>query len=409
MATTAGTRRWRVTRASTPSLAALVLVTGVGPFATDTYLAALPDVQRSLSTSAAVAQLTVTAFIVGNALGQLVLGPVSDGRGRRGLLLGGAAAFCLTSVVSALAPTGFVLVTARLVQGVAAGGGVAIGRAVIGDTAHGDDAARRFSTLAAINFLAPVVAPAVGGAILTAGTWRTVFLVLAGLGAVMLAGVFVGVPETRERSGVPGDTGLRANGRRMADLARDRAFMRIVVVQCLTYAGFFTYIGGSAFVLETVYGLSATAFAAVFAVNALAMAVVSALVRALVGRAPVRRLRDLGIAISTTAALVLGVSAVLASPGAPPLPLVWVALTAVVGGMGFTIPTSIALAQEVGRRAPGTASALQGGLAFLVGAAVTPLTGVLGYSSVRPMALLMAGFFVCAVLTLLLSGRSPRG
>jgi MFS transporter, DHA1 family, multidrug resistance protein len=98
---------------------------------------------------------------------------------------------------------------------------------------------------------------------------------------------------------------------------------------------------------------------------------------------------------------------VLAAPGAPPLAVVWAALTVVVGGMGFVIPSTTALAQEAGRRALGTASALQGGLAMLVGAAVTPMTGLVGYDSMLPMGLLMAGFFLVAVVTVLLLGRRP--
>jgi MFS transporter, DHA1 family, multidrug resistance protein len=390
-------------------LAALVVVTGVGPFATDTYLAALPDVERSLGTAAAVAQLTVTGFIVGNALGQLLLGPVSDGRGRRGLLLAGAVAFTLTSLVSAVAPNGPILVAARLVQGLAAGGGIAIGRAVVGDTSSGNDAARRYSTLVAINFLAPVVAPAVGGAILAVGSWRTVFLALTALGLVMVIAILVGIPETlNDARDTPAESELRASIRRMRDLLHDSVFMRIVAVQCLATAGFFVYIGGSSFVLETVYALSPTSYATLFAVNALAMAVSSTLVRALVGRVAISVLRGVGLALSSTGALALGAASALPASATPPLGLVWAALTLVVAGMGFVIPSTTALAQEAGRRAPGTASALQGGLAFLVGAAVTPLTGLVGYHSLVPMGLLMATFFACAVITVLLPVRRAR-
>jgi MFS transporter, DHA1 family, multidrug resistance protein len=384
-----------------------VVVTGVGPFAVDTYLAALPEVERSLGTTAAVAQLTVTAFIVGNALGQLVLGPLSDGRGRRRLLLGGAIVFTVASLAAAVAPSGPILVAARLLQGLAAGGGISIGRAVVGDTSSGDDAARRYSTLAAINFLAPVLAPAVGGAILAVGSWRTVFLVLTVLGLLQVAAVLRGVPETLDRAEVAGETGLRPTVLRMADLLRDGAFMRIVVVQCLATAGFFVYIGGSSFVLETVYGLTPTAYATLFAVNAVAMAVASGVVRMLVGRVAVTTLRGIGLALSSAGAVALAASAVAAAPSAPPLALVWGALTCVVGGMGFVIPATTALAQEEGRRALGTASALQGGLAFLAGAAVTPLTGLVGYDSLLPMGLLMGGFFVIAVVTVLLPTRRP--
>src|SRR3954467_10282056 len=135
--TTAESRPALRARVLQPSLAALVVVTGVGPFAVDPYLAALPDVERSLGPPAAVAQLTVTAFIVGNALGQLLLGPLSDGRGRRRLLLAGAVVFTVASLASAFAPSGPILVVARLLQGLAAGGANSIGPAAAGGAASG--------------------------------------------------------------------------------------------------------------------------------------------------------------------------------------------------------------------------------------------------------------------------------
>jgi MFS transporter, DHA1 family, multidrug resistance protein len=385
-----------------PVTAALVVITGVGPLAVDTYLAALPELQRSLHTSAAIAQLTVTAFIIGLAAGQLTLGPLSDALGRRRLLLAGAFAFALMSLLCALAPNGPLLVAGRLVQGLAAGCGVAIGRAIVGDVYSGDEAAKRYGTLAAINFLGPVIAPALGGAVLTVGTWRTIFAALAGFGLIMLATVNFGIPETLP----PGDrhgSGLSTTGARMLDLLRDRLFTRPVVIQCLATAGFFVYIGGGSFVLETVYGVSETQYAGIFATNAAAMALTSLLFRVLVDRGGVARLRTVGVLIGTTASIGLVVIGVLERQSLPPLVLPWILLCSVTAAMGLVIPATTALAQEAGRRARGTASALQGGLSFFVGALVTPLTGIVGYRSMLPMALLMAGFFLCASAYLLLT------
>ena len=393
-------------RAAVPVTAALVLVTGVGPLAVDTYVAALPALQRSLHTSAAVAQLTLTAFIIGIAGGQLTLGPLSDGFGRRRLLLGGAAAFTLMSLVCALAPNGPLLVSARLVQGLAAGCGVAIGRAVVGDIYSGDEAAKRYGTLAAINFLGPVIAPAIGGAILTVGSWRTIFAVLTGFGLIMITGVFLGIPETlppEQRHG----GGLRDTVTRMGDLLSDWLFMRHVAIQCLSIAGFFVYIGGSSFVLETVYGISATRYAVIFATNATAMAITSLTVRVLVARAGAARLRTIGVVTAASASFGLAGVGLLGRHELPPLALPWVLLCCVTAGMGLVIPATTALAQEAGRRARGTASALQGGLSFFVGALVTPLTGIVGYRSLLPMGLLMAGFFLCAITLLVLSRARP--
>ncbi|WP_093613612.1 multidrug effflux MFS transporter [Actinoplanes philippinensis] len=390
-----------------PALIALILVMGVGPFATDTYLAALPELQRSLHASATVAQLTLTTFIVGLAAGQFLIGPASDAYGRRRLLIACSVAFAVLSAVCGLSPDGAVLVAARLVQGVVAGGGVALGRAVVTDTHAGDRAAATFGLISSFTFLGPIIAPAAGGAILAYGTWRTVFAALTLLGMLMAVAVTLGVPETLPPARRH-PAGLRALGVRMAGLLRDWGFMRHVVLQCLAGAGFFTYIGGSAFVLRSVYGISATRYTVVFATNAAAMAVFSLLFRLLVVRAGAARLRAIGITVSTAGAAGLPVVA-LAGPHSVPLGVPWALLCAVVGGMGFAIPAATALAQEAGRHSAGTASALQGGLTFLAGAVATPLTGVFGYDTLLPMAVTMSILYAAAfVLMCVMTDRSPR-
>jgi DHA1 family bicyclomycin/chloramphenicol resistance-like MFS transporter len=388
--------------------AALVLVTGVGPLATDMYLAALPELQRSLGTSAAVAQLTLTAFLIGMAVGQITLGPLSDGRGRRVLLLGGTVAFALTSLICAIAPNGPLLVVARLVQGLAGGCGMAVGRAVVGDLYQGAEAAKRYGTLAAITFLGPVVAPAIGGAILTVGSWRTVFAALTGVGVLMVLAVWFVLPES-----LPADQrhggGLRDTGARTLDLLSDWPFMRHVAIQCLATAGFFTYIGGSSFVLQTVYGISPEKYSVIFATNATAMAISSLLFRQMVTRVGAARLRIAGLGLAAAATLGLVGAGLAERQALPPLALPWALLCCVTFAMGLVIPASTVLGQEAGDRARGTASAVLGGLSFFVGALMTPLTGVIGYTSLLPMALLMAGFFAASVALTVVSrpGRSP--
>ncbi|GAB3598523.1 multidrug effflux MFS transporter [Angustibacter peucedani] len=388
-----------------PATAALVLVTGVGPLATDMYVAGLPALRRSLETTASVAQLTLTAFIVGVAVGQLALGPLSDGRGRRPFLLGGTVAFTALSAACALAPTGPSLVGARLAQGVVAGCGVAVGRAVVSDHWQGTAAAARYGTLAAITFLGPVVAPAIGAVVLGWGSWRSVFWLLTAVGVLMTVAVARWIPESLPPSARQGH-GLAHSLARMADLARDGGFMRHVVVQCLATAGFFVYIGGSAFVLQTTYGVSQTTYAVLFATNAAAMAVTSLGFRLLVGRVGPARLRTVGVTVATLASAGLLVVALTRPHVGSPLAVPWVLLCLVVAGMGLSIPGTTALAQQAGDRARGTASALQGGLTFLVGAAATPLTGLVGYDTLLPMAELMLGFFVAATAWLHGSGSA---
>jgi DHA1 family bicyclomycin/chloramphenicol resistance-like MFS transporter len=403
--TAATTARRGALRSRLPSTTALVLVTGVGPFATDTYIAGLPGLRESLGTTAAVAQLTLTAFIVGLAAGQLVLGAVSDATGRRGLLLTCAIVFTVLSAACAIAPSGAVLVAARLGEGIAAGGGVVVGRAVVTDTHDGPGAAAKFGTLASITFFGPILAPVIGGLILSHGSWRVVFAGLAGFGVVMVAAVAFGLPETLDR-GKRHAAGVRSTAVRMADLLRDWSFMRHVTVYCLSAAGFFTYIGGSSFVLETAFHVSPGLYSIIFATNAGAMAIAAVAFRVLVRRTGPVLLRTIGLTASTFAAVGLLVAAI-AVPGLT-VAIPWILLCVVVAGTGFTVPATTALAQEAGRRYAGTAASLQGGIGFLVGAAVTPLTGLIGYHSLLPLAVAMTVFYL-ASFTLLRVVRRAAG
>lgn len=394
-------------RNSSPWLVSLVVVTGVGPLATDTYLAAMPAMAGSLRTSNAAIQLSITVFIVGVAVGQLTAGPVSDARGRRGLLLVGTTLFTVATVLTAVAWNAPVLLAARTVQGLAAGVGVAIGRAVVTDVWSGAKAAQRFGTLTAITLLGPVLAPGVGGLILGVGTWRTIFVALAVFGAVMVAAVAVGIPETMSADR-RGSTARGATVARMGALLHDRVFLGHVVVQCLATAGFFVYIGGSSFVLQHVYELSEQRYTLLFTTNALAMVATTVIFRVTVARVGAARLRTVGI--TTAAACGIGLLAVaLFVPAGRLLALTWLLLAGVVAAMGLAIPATTTIAQNAGARTAGTASALQGGLTFLAGAAATPLTGVLGNATLLPMAALMAVLLVASRGVLAITSRRRTG
>jgi MFS transporter, DHA1 family, multidrug resistance protein len=389
-----------------PWFAALVLVTGVGPIALDTYLPALPAMATSLHTGAAVIQLTITGYLVGMAFGQLVAGPLSDARGRRPFLVWGTVAFTAFSIVCALAPHPAVLIVARLAQGIVGGAGVACGRAVVSDYYRGEAAATRFGTLSSLTRIAPVLAPAIGSVILTFGDWRTVFWAIAAVGAVMVLVAVLGIPETLPMSERHG-SGLAATGHRIADLGTDPRFMRTVVIGCLSTAGFFAYLGGSSFVLETVYGISQRAYAGVFTVNAITLTVGAVFYRFNVRRFGSARLQAAGLGIATAATIALLIVALLGRHVVASLAVPWIVLSFLTAGMGLNTPALMTLAQETGFRARGTAAALQGGGSFLFGALVTPLTGVLGYSSLLPMASLMAGLMTAAAVFAIIT-RSPR-
>ena len=396
-------------RRTVPSFAALVLVAGIAPMALDTYMPAMPQMAASLHTTAAVIQLTVTGYIVGMAAGQLLAGPVSDGIGRRPLLLFPAVVFTAAAVVCATAANADVLVVTRLIHGIAAGATVATGRAVVSDRYRGGHLATKFGTLTAITQIGPVVAPGLGSVIMAAGSWRAIFWAMALLGAVMVGWIVLGVPETLPPSHRHG-TGSAAVARRMSGLLRDWNFTRHVAVMGLITFGFFIYIGGSSFVLQTVYGISESAFALIFSVNATIMVAGGITYRLAVPRFGSRSLRACGIATATAAALVLLAGTGLSHPAAPRFAVTWLLLAIITGSMGLTLPASMTLAQQAGDRARGTASSLQGGLTLMSGALASPMTGLFGDDSVLPMAALMAAAFVAgAVLLIVISRReSPR-
>jgi DHA1 family bicyclomycin/chloramphenicol resistance-like MFS transporter len=259
-----------------------------------------------------------------------------------------------------------------------------------------------------VSLVAPVAGPAIGGLLLPFGGWRAVFWFLTAVGVVMLLGAGVGLPETlpvaRRRPG-----GLRQLLRRTGELIRDRPFITPVAVQCLVTCGFFIYIGGSSIVLQTDLGITPGLYATVFATDAAAMIVSSLLFRALVLRLGPEVLRRCAFTVQACGVLALVVVALVAAPSPPPLAAVWACLAVMTFGLGAYLPANASIAQRAGRRYAGTASALSGGLPFLAGSLMTPLTGLLGSQTVLTMAAGMGAFFLLAVVLAVVARPRRRG
>ena len=233
-----------------------------------------PSSRPTWAPAPAVAQLTLTAFLVAFAGGQLLLGPLSDAVGRRRLVLAGHRwRSSLASVLCAVwRPSAPVLLAARVLQGLAGAAGSVAGRAMVTDVLAGVRRAKVIASLSAINAVAPVVAPLIGGALLGVGTWRLTFWVLAGVGRRAVPGRAGRLPRDADpRNGAPPGVGLAASGRRMADLLRIPRFSLYLATSCVATVGFFAYIATSAFVFQTWYGYSAARYTLVFATNAACM------------------------------------------------------------------------------------------------------------------------------------------
>ncbi|MEK6309931.1 MAG: multidrug effflux MFS transporter [Curtobacterium sp.] len=389
-------------RGALPPIVPLALIVGVSPFATDMYIPALPAIARDLATTPGAVQLSLTAFLVAFAVGQLLAGPVSDGIGRRPMLLVGTAVFALASVGCALAPDAVTLVVARVLQGLAGAAGAVAGRAMVSDVTAGPRMAKVFGTLAAINAIGPVVAPLAGGAVLTVASWRLMFVVLAVLGAVFFVLVVLRFRETlpRERRG---GVGLGANWARIRQLMAIGRFRAYVLTGVLSTIGFFAYIATSSFVFQTQYGFSEGLYTLVFATNASMMIVTTLVFRRVVGRWSEDGLLSFGLAVGTLGALGVLTSALL---GLGPVP-VWCSLAVVTGAWGFVLPAAMTRTQHVGAAHPGTAAALQGGLTFGLGGLGTPLASALGGTALA-MGSVMAVLMAAAVVVQLVATRRAR-
>lgn len=374
-----------------------------GPLSLDMYLPGLPALRRDLETGASQAQLTLSACLLGLALGQLAAGPISDARGRRGPLAVGLAGYALASLLCAVAPSIEALVVLRFAQGFAGAAGIVIARAIVRDLYAGVAAARFFSLLMLVNGSAPILAPLFGGQLLRLTSWRGVFVALAVCGAALLAAAALGLPETlpvgRRHGG-----GLGATLATFRRLLADRAFIGYALPAGLAIAAMFAYIAGSPFVLQEIHGLSPQAFSLAFGGNALGLVVVGQVNGRLVGRVALRRLLAVGLVANAAggAALLAVVGGGFGLAGILP------ALLLVVASLGLVLPNATALALAAQARAAGSASALLGVLQYAIGAAAGPLVGLAGEGTALPMAIVMAVLGASAVVAFALLGRGLR-
>jgi DHA1 family bicyclomycin/chloramphenicol resistance-like MFS transporter len=373
------------TRPARRQILVLAALSAFGPLSLDMYLPGLPSLTRELHATASAGQLTITACMLGLGVGQLIAGPLSDARGRRGTLLTGIVAYAIASVACAAAPTVGLLVAARLVQGMAGGFGIVVARAIVRDLSGGVTAARMFALLMGITGVVPVLAPLIGGQVLLITSWRGVFIVLAAVGVPLLVATAAILPETlpaRERH----RGGLRTIVGTFGRLLGDRTFSPYALAFALSFAAMFAYIAGSSFVLEDIYHLSPQLFSLVFAVNSAALIALSLVGGRLVGRVGATVLLRRGL-FGTFAASLCTLLVVVTHAG-----LGWLlaCFFVLLASNGIVLPNGTAAAMGGVQPALGAASALLGLGQFGLGALVAPLVGVAGSHDALPMAVVIA-------------------
>ncbi|MFD6515717.1 multidrug effflux MFS transporter [Rhodococcus sp. NPDC060176] len=374
----------------------LGILTALGPFTVDMYLPALPQITQEFGTSDTMVQLTLTGTLLGLAFGQLLIGPLSDIYGRRRPLLVGTVIHVAASLACFFAPSIEVLTALRTLQGFGAAATGVIAMAIVRDLFTGHDAAVVLSRLMLVMGVAPILAPSIGGALMSVTQWRGVFLALFLLGIAMIALAAVSLPETlapENRSG----KGIGAIARNYIALVKDAHFMVLVLVCGLGRGVLWSYIAASSYVMQEQFGLSATAYGFAFAGGALVLIGSSQLNVVLLGRWSPNSITIWAMWGSSGVGAAFVVVAATGSWGfvgfAVPILLMLCAT-------GFVMPNAPAVALSRHGEAAGSAAALIGFAQFGAAAVVAPIVGLLGNTSLA-VAISMTGASVLGVIALL--------
>ncbi|WP_449385995.1 multidrug effflux MFS transporter [Cellulomonas soli] len=381
----------------------LSALTAIGPFTFDTYLAAFPRIADDLGVPASAVQLTIAASLAGLALGQLLIGSVSDAFGRRRPLLTALGVYVLASVAIMLVQDVRVFTGLRFVQGFTAAAGMVLSMAVVRDRYSGVAVSKVLARLMLVVGVAPVLAPTIGAQLLLLGSWRAIFAFLAAVGATLLVTAAVALPETLpqhlRRTG-----GTLAALRTYRDLLTDRSFLALALLSAFYLGAMFTYVASSTFVFQQGFGLDEQQFGLVFAAGAVSITAGTQVNGALVGRFRPEQILSAAVPVGVGLSLALLV-ATLTDAGFWPVTAL---LVLTLGTAGFVMPSAPAIALEANPHRAGSAAALLGALQFGLGAVIAPVTSLAGEPTAVTMAAVMAGVIAVSAVLLVAVRRSWR-
>ncbi|MGE7854388.1 Bcr/CflA family multidrug efflux MFS transporter [Bacillus paramycoides] len=382
----------------------LGILTAIGPLSIDLYLPSLPKITDDLQTSTSLTQLTLTAFLLGLAVGQLFVGSISDIYGRRKPLIIALVILVVSSLLCAVAPSIWSLIFLRFLQGASGSAGIVISRAMVRDMYSGSEMTKFFSVLMLVNGAAPIFGPIIGGQLLQFTSWHGVFVVLGVICVFMLVSVIFVLPETlppEERA----TGGLKGTLSTYRKLLKDRLFMGYALSQGLVIAAMFAYISGSPFVLQNIYGASPQEFSLFFALNGIGIIIATNITGRLAGKLSEKTLFVAGIGI----AVVGGISLLLTIVLGIGLIGVLCSLFLIASSVGVVTTPGFTLAMKNQKQAAGTASALLGLFQYIFGALVAPLVGIGGSNTALPMGIVIALCEVGAVLCyIFMANRSEK-
>ena len=366
---------------------ALILgfLASIPPFATDFYLPALPQMTTDLSASASLVQLSLTACLLGMALGQFVIGPYSDVLGRKLPLTISLLVFVISTILCVYSPNVWVLVILRFIQGFSGAGGVVLSRAIVRDLYSGYEVTKFMAILTLINGVVTILAPVVGGQLLKITDWRGIFFILGVISIIIFLSVILGIKESlpeEQRT----ESGLKNTVLNFGNLFKDKIFMGYTLTQGLIFGGFFGYMSASPFVLQDIYGLSAQEYSFSFAINAAGVILATYCAEKLVGKFNEGTILTFFLYLSLGASALLLFSILFNGH----IMLILLSFFLIFSCMGVISMLSNSLAMQSQDRNAGSASALLGLVPFILGAITAPLVGIGGGHTAVPMAIVIA-------------------
>ena len=373
------------------------LLSAFGPFMTDLYLPAFPELMEYFGTTTSLIQLSLTFGVIGLAAGQLVIGPLSDKYGRRRPLILSLTVFVVSTLICLLCRDVITFICFRLLQGIAAAGGVVISRSIAVDLYEGKEFTRFFAMLSAVQGLAPIVAPIAGGLLLGITDWRGIFAVLLLIGVAILAAAFrfrESLPEERRQTG-----SVLATFANFRSVLGNKHFVCYMLIQSFAMGVLFAYISSSPFIFQTEYGLTPVMYSVCFAFNGLAIMTGNLIVPRFGSE---ERALGIGACCLLIASLVLAVCLM----GGWSVVAIEIGFLVLLFCVGMVLPTSTSLALALERKNSGNASAMLGFFQFTFAGLVAPLVGLGEVSVATSWVIVIASCATCGLVGLLLMAAS---
>lgn len=358
------------------------------PLSLDMYLPGLPVIQHSLNTSASLVQLSISTCLIGLAVGQLFVGPISDHIGRKPPLLVGLVLFTLTSLALGWIDNIWWFLSIRFIQGLAGSAGQVLSRAIAKDMFTGKQLTKFYATLMAINGIFPVIAPIAGAAVLAIAPWQAIFMLLAVIGALLFVGSLFVLPDKVA-------TSSQNLAQRHPSIFKSRSFWQPTVVLSFASGVLFSYIAGSSFIFQQVFHFSTQTFSLLYAVNGLGIALMSSLAGRLINYFT-------NTIILRGALLIPLISITMLVINALTINSTWLfvgGIFIVIATFGVTSTIATAQAMQTSATNAGLASAIIGLSSIAVGSISSPIVGLFGTVSALPMIIVIGVFQLLGVVS----------